>query len=273
MRLTVNLKESKNAQHIVRKVACDEYDMVETVSYEEDVVANLLWYERGIAASEVSLLRHKHQRVNMIPGMQDMARKLTLARVLGRLARLFPEEYKFSPRTWSLPLELDAFKHYCARKRNGMYIVKPSGGCQGAGIYLVTGPNELQKTKASAVVQEYVRTPLLLDGFKFDLRCYCLVLSVKPLVIYVYKDGMARFATHPYQPPDDTNMHDVFMHLTNYSLNKNNPDCAHARTFLLPPCGVSSELAFVSRSRRTRCRGRRRRRRGRRRQRQQQQCR
>ena len=71
----------------------------------------------------------------MIPGMQDMARKLTLARVLGRLARLFPEEYKFSPRTWSLPLELDAFKHYCARAQRNVHR-EAIGQVQGAGIYL-----------------------------------------------------------------------------------------------------------------------------------------
>ena len=160
--LTVNLKESKNAAVIVRQVACGKLGMRETVSIDEDVVANLLWYERAIAISEVQGLRHPNQRVNMIPGMQDMARKLTLARVLGRLQRLFPEDFKFSPRTWSLPLELDQFKHHCARKRPAgsaapMYIVKPSGGCQGAGIYLATGPNDLQKAQAAAVVQEYVK--------------------------------------------------------------------------------------------------------------------
>ena len=72
-RLTVNLKESKNAQVIVREIACGTYNMRETSSIEEDLVANLLWYERAISASELATLRHENQRVNMIPGMHDMA--------------------------------------------------------------------------------------------------------------------------------------------------------------------------------------------------------
>ena len=31
---------------------------------------------------------------------------------------------------------------------------------------------------------------------------------------------MARFATSQYEPPDESNLRDVFMHLTNASLNK-----------------------------------------------------
>ncbi len=32
--------------------------------------------------------------------------------------------------------------------------------------------------------------PLLLDGFKLDLRVYVLVTSCNPLRIFIYKDGL-----------------------------------------------------------------------------------
>ena len=48
--------------------------------------------------------------------------------------------------------------------------------------------------------------PFLIDGFKFDLRIYVLVTSCDPLKIYVYKDGLARFATVKYRDPTNNNM-------------------------------------------------------------------
>ena len=42
------------------------------------------------------------------------------------------------------------------------------------------------------VVQAYVPDPLLLDGFKFDLRIYVVVTSFAPLEAFVYRDGFAR---------------------------------------------------------------------------------
>jgi hypothetical protein len=45
------------------------------------------------------------------------------------------------------------------------------------------------------IVQRYITNPMLIDGLKFDLRIYVLITSVQPLRIFMYKDGIARFAT------------------------------------------------------------------------------
>ena len=49
-----------------------------------------------------------------------------------------------------------------------------------------------------------------------------LVYGVNPLRLYLYKEGLARFATEPYNAPTGNNMDNLFMHLTNYAINKNN---------------------------------------------------
>ena len=49
------------------------------------------------------------------------------------------------------------------------------------------------------VIQKYIQNPLLIQGLKFDLRIYVLLVSVEPLVIYIYKDGLTRLATEEYK--------------------------------------------------------------------------
>jgi hypothetical protein len=41
-----------------------------------------------------------------------------------------------------------------------------------------------------------------------------------PLRIFIYKDGLARFATEPYAEPNSKNLETLYMHLTNYAINK-----------------------------------------------------
>lgn len=66
--------------------------------------------------------------------------------------------------------------------------------------------------------------PFLIGGLKFDLRIYVLLAGCEPMRIFMYKDGLVRFATEPYVAPSNTNLEDMCMHLTNYAINKDNPN-------------------------------------------------
>ena len=70
------------------------------------------------------------------------------------------------------------------------------------------------------VAQRYLHKPFLIDNLKFDLRIYVLVTGVNPLRCYIYKEGLARFATEDYKPPMGSNLNNLCMHLTNYAINK-----------------------------------------------------
>jgi tubulin polyglutamylase TTLL6/13 len=65
---------------------------------------------------------------------------------------------------------------------------------------------------------------MLIEGLKFDLRIYVLVAGCDPLRLFVHKDGLTRFATVDYRVPSKKNMTNLQMHLTNYAINKTNPE-------------------------------------------------
>ena len=181
---------------------------------------HVYWIDVPIIVERMQQLE-RWQRINHFPGMSNVARKGRLAQNLDRMRRHFPQEFGFYPRTWVLPAEWGSFKAEFDNngKSKRTFILKPDGGCQGRGIFLT---QELERVAAmeSQVAQVYVRRPLLIDGFKFDLRIYVLVTSVIPLRVYAFRDGLARFCTEEYIRPASDNLDERCMHLTNYAVNK-----------------------------------------------------
>ena len=103
------------------------------------------------------------------------------------------------------------------RNRGQQWIVKPSNSCQGRGIFITENREEIPDN-AAMVVSHYIDNPLLINGYKFDLRVYVLITCFDPLRIYIYEEGLGRFATVKY----DSVKNSKFKHLTNYSINKKN---------------------------------------------------
>jgi len=161
------------------------------------------------------------QKINHIPGTFNIGRKDRLWRNYHRLMLKFGKsEFGFLPRTFVLPADTKLLKKVWERRGGrGRWIVKPPALARGVGISVVNKFSKIPKNKP-LVVQRYVARPYLINETKFDLRLYLLVTSVNPLRIYLYDDGLVRFASNKYSN-DSSSVGDVYMHLTNYSINKN----------------------------------------------------
>ncbi|XP_055969895.1 tubulin polyglutamylase TTLL13 [Sorex fumeus] len=184
----------------------------------EDEEWTVYWTDSSVSLERVMDMK-RFQRINHFPGMSEICRKDLLARNLNRMQKLFPTHYNIFPRTWCLPADYGEFQSYGRQRKNCTYICKPDSGCQGRGIFITRNPKEI-KPGEHMICQQYIAKPFLINGFKFDMRIYVLITSCDPLRLFMYEEGLARFATTPYVEPSHSNLEDVCMHLTNYAINK-----------------------------------------------------
>lgn len=184
---------------------------------------NILWAKRATPFTLATL--NAYQKVNHFPGTWGIGRKDNLAVNINDMKMHYGNDmFDIIPKSFILPrqrneLELDADHHPGTPEAPLIYIVKPAASSCGRGIHLSKGLPPLSKPDKKLVCQRYIGNPLLIFGRKFDLRMYCVVTSFDPLRIYLFDEGLVRFAAEKYQGPaaDIDNIH---VHLTNYSVNK-----------------------------------------------------
>ena len=70
--------------------------------------------------------------------------------------------------------------------------MKPAAKSRGRGINVINDISSVIYGEPM-IMQRYLKNPLLLNGYKFDLRIYVLVTSVNPLEIFIYKEGFAEY--------------------------------------------------------------------------------
>uniref|UniRef100_A0A8C6TUR4 Tubulin tyrosine ligase-like family, member 7 n=1 Tax=Neogobius melanostomus TaxID=47308 RepID=A0A8C6TUR4_9GOBI len=226
------VRSKKKKGTITANVAGTKYEIVRTVISEmdfiktrdEDETANLIWSDSAVQHEKIAELRN-YQRINHFPGMGEICRKDCLARNMSKMIKCQPQEYSFIPKTWIFPAEYTQFQNYVKelrrKRKQKTFIVKPANGAMGHGISLIRNCEKLP-AQEHFIVQEYLDKPFLMEGYKFDLRIYILVTSCDPLRIFLYNDGLVRMGTEKYHAPSEANLSQLYMHLTNYSVNKHN---------------------------------------------------
>lgn len=184
------------------------------------------------------------QLINHFPNFFELTRKDLMAKNVKRYKRELEKEngitlnnsraagsdQDFLPQTYILPQDYSIFQDDFNRHPNKKWIVKPAGRSQGKGIMIITKLAQVKNLssqlfkqdpqgKDNFVVSRYIDNPMLVGGKKFDLRLYILITNYKPLRIWKYENGFARFCNETY----DTNCDDpenMYAHLTNVAIQK-----------------------------------------------------
>ncbi|XP_045144107.1 tubulin polyglutamylase TTLL5 [Echinops telfairi] len=182
---------------------------------------NLMWTGSHLKPFLLRTLSEA-QKVNHFPRSYELTRKDRLYKNIVRMQHTHGfKAFHILPQTFLLPAEYAEFCNSYSKDR-GPWIVKPVASSRGRGVYLINNPNQIS-LEENILVSRYINNPLLIDDFKFDVRLYVLVTSYDPLIIYLYEEGLARFATVRYDQGAKY-IRNQFMHLTNYSVNKKSGD-------------------------------------------------
>ncbi|KAJ3093773.1 Tubulin polyglutamylase ttll4 [Physocladia obscura] len=133
------------------------------------------------------------QKVNHFPMSFEIGRKDKMYLNVSRMRERVRDEVRldFLPATYFLPnqrrrLKLAFGTHPC-------WIIKPPASARGIGIRVVNRWKDIPQRK-DIIVSKYVQNPYLIDKKKFDIRLYVVVTSFDPLRIYLFKEGIVRFA-------------------------------------------------------------------------------
>ncbi|KAK6171226.1 hypothetical protein SNE40_019461 [Patella caerulea] len=232
------INDNGEGLHIVRSVFLERG----WIEYDEDTHDesewNVWWRSSRFRTSDYDNVM-SWQRLNHYPKSTTITRKDGLARNLKRMKGVYGSSvYNFCPLSFNVPNDYTKFvAEYTKLKqktdsKNLSWICKPIDMSRGRGIFIFKDLSELQYN-CSAVVQRYITNPMLISGYKFDLRLYVAVPSFHPLNIYIHQESIVRFSTEKY---DLNSLNNVFAHLTNSSINKYSPNYSAGKERVGPGC-------------------------------------
>ena len=179
------------------------------------------YWGRHIAPNRYGPIKH-FQMINHFPLSFEAGRKdkmyVNWLKMKARMERSEQANFQYCPETFILPGDRRALKRNFSSQ--SLWIVKPPASARGLGIKVISSWAQVPKKKP-VIVSRYISNPLLIQKRKFDLRLYVLVTSFDPLRIYLYEEGVVRFAAEPYRASvTSKKLKNKFIHLTNYSISK-----------------------------------------------------
>ena len=181
---------------------------------------NLLWTYSTPKLEYKNLLAF--QKVNHFINNRNLSRKDLLKRSIDRVRKMnnkLNKVFNILPSTYILAKDYVDFAEEFSREKKknpkeNIWIVKPVGKSRGKGIFLISDLTEVPLSDGF-LVQKYLTNPLLLDGYKFDMRIYVVVTNFNPLEAFIYEEGFARLSNLPFS---NDNIGNRLIHLTNAAI-------------------------------------------------------
>lgn len=191
-----------------------------TAGFEQTSKENFNIVISGVPKPDFIRDLDQYQKINHFPGIWQLGRKDNLWRNMLKMRRKHGKAYEFCPYTYLLPEDFNRFQADREENPKALWILKPSALSCGRGIKVISHKSKISSKKNGYIVSKYLSNPHLINGYKYDLRVYVGINSFDPLRVFVYKEGLVRFATEKYST-DSKSLKKRYVHLTNFSVNKN----------------------------------------------------
>ena len=167
---------------------------------------------------------NKYQKIYNFIGGNIYERKDLLYIQYKKQQQIFGEEYNYMQETYLYPEDKEKIRKYFSgyyyEDINNLWIVKPKNHNTGDEVHIFTS---LENESGDFVISKYIHNPHLINGYKYILRLYVLVSGLRPLRIYLNKEGLVIIATKKFTL-DKKYLNNKFVHLINTGINKLNKD-------------------------------------------------
>ena len=171
-------------------------------------------------------IMNKYQKINKFFSYEEYTTKSLLYINYKIYKNKYPSDYNYMLESYSYPEEKDIietkFKNYTFKnKKKDIWMVKPNIGLGGFNISILNNFSSIKFKHY--IITKYLENPYLIRGFKFDIRFHGLISTIKPLKLYLYKEGFVRLATekHNFSSSLPLNKYAFLTNLYTNRLNKN----------------------------------------------------
>ena len=229
----VTLKEKDRKYFVTYQTPHDEYlifSVREVLNYSGLIRSFSNLYSHNLLLKLVTFKTLRE--IGIIPSFQKMNNYVNFEIITDkyfeylfytRMKNSFPKDFNYMPETYSYPQQNEIinkkFGNYTLSKGN-LWLVKPKLLSLGIGIHIFHNLTDLPD---QYIITKYIENPHLINKLKYDFRVYVLITGLFPLKLYLYKEGIIRFATEEYSL-DINKIDEPFAYLTNVEYNKKNID-------------------------------------------------
>ena len=170
-----------------------------------------------------------YQKINRYLNYEEYTTKSGLYSNYKEMKNKFPFDYNYMAETDLYPEDKEEiilkFQNYTIENNlDNLWLLKPKGGAFGRGISILKNFGDINE---KYVISKFYNNPHLIRGSKYDIRFHGLITGVKPMKLYLYKEGFARISSVKY---NFSNFNDKFSFITNVAFQKKSNKYKYPKT-------------------------------------------